>query len=312
MSLLQVSGLSKSFGGNRAVDGVSFELAAGELLALIGPNGAGKSTTFNMVGGQLRADAGRVRLDGCELIGRKPRAIWKLGVGRTFQIAETFASLTVIENVQLALLSADRRVYTLWRRATDHRREHALALLEQVGMAAAADRPASVLAYGDVKRVELAIAIAHDPKLLLMDEPFGSLDPLTRRDLQLALRNIQRDTGKTIIFVTHDMDETLLLADRIGVMDHGRLIQYGTPLEIIEKPTSAFVRDFVSGGPGDMRTLMVRQVSDIMREGHAGSAPSIAADASLRDALALMLTSHVENLNVTDGKSHITVRDILA
>ena len=145
-----------------------------------------------------------------------------------------------------------------------------------------------------------------------MDEPFGSLDPLTRRDLQLALRNIQRDTGKTIIFVTHDMDETLLLADRIGVMDHGRLIQYGTPLEIIEKPTSAFVRDFVSGRPGDMRTLMVRQVSDIMREGHAGSAPSIAADASLRDALALMLTSHVENLNVTDGKSHITVRDILA
>ena len=130
MSLLKVSGLGKSFGGVKAVDGIHFELAAGELLALIGPNGAGKSTTFNMVNGQLPADAGSIQLDGQELVGRKPRDIWRMGVGRTFQIAETFASLTVVENVQMALISNDNRLFAMWRKAADHKRDEALALLE--------------------------------------------------------------------------------------------------------------------------------------------------------------------------------------
>ena len=150
MSLLKVTGLGKSFGGVKAVDGIHFELAAGELLALIGPNGAGKSTTFNMVNGQLAADAGSIQLHGQELVGRKPRDIWRMGVGRTFQIAETFASLTVVENVQMALISHDSRLFAMWRKAADHKREEALALLDQVGMKSQADRPCSVLAYGDV------------------------------------------------------------------------------------------------------------------------------------------------------------------
>ncbi|HEY3633841.1 MAG TPA: ATP-binding cassette domain-containing protein, partial [Caldimonas sp.] len=133
-ALLSVRGLAKSFGGVRAVDDVSFDLGAGEMLALIGPNGAGKTTCFNMVGGQLAPDAGSVRLGGVELVGMKPDAIWRQGVGRTFQIAETFASLTVVENVQMALISADAKLFSLWKRAADHRRDDALALLEQVGM----------------------------------------------------------------------------------------------------------------------------------------------------------------------------------
>ena len=161
--LLRVDNLGKSFGGVKAVDGIGFELKAGELLALIGPNGAGKSTTFNMVNGQLRADQGSIRFDGHELVGQKPRAIWRLGVGRTFQIAETFASLTVAENVQMAMLSHDGRLFSMWRRAADHKRDQAVALLDQVGMKAQADRPCSELAYGDVKRVELAIAMAIRP-----------------------------------------------------------------------------------------------------------------------------------------------------
>ena len=132
--LLQVTGLSRAFGGVQAVDGVGFSLAEGEMLALIGPNGAGKSTTFNMVGGQLRPDAGDVRLAGESLVGLPPRTIWRRGVGRTFQIAETFRSLTVVENVQMALLSADRRILHWWRPAASHRRADALALLERVGM----------------------------------------------------------------------------------------------------------------------------------------------------------------------------------
>ncbi len=236
MSLLQVDGLGKSFGGNRAVDGIAFEVAAGELLALIGPNGAGKSTTFNMVNGQLRADSGSIRLAGTELIGRKPRDIWKLGVGRTFQIAETFASLTVVENVQMALLSADAKLYSLWMRAAGHRRDDALALLEQVGMRAQADRPCSVLAYGDVKRVELAIAMANAPKLLLMDEPTAGMAPTERNALMALTKRLVVERGMAVLFTEHSMDVVFAYADRTIVLARGRLIAQGTPAEIRVHP----------------------------------------------------------------------------
>jgi branched-chain amino acid transport system ATP-binding protein len=236
MSLLRVTGLGKSFGGNRAVDGVDFEVAAGELLALIGPNGAGKSTTFNMVNGQLRADSGSIRLNGQELIGRKPRDIWKLGVSRTFQIAETFASLTVVENVQMALISADAKLYSLWRRAADHKRDEALALLDQVGMKAQADRPCNVLAYGDVKRVELAIAMANAPKLLLMDEPTAGMAPKERRDLMALTKRLVIERGMAVLFTEHSMDVVFAYADRMIVLARGRLIAEGKPADIRDDP----------------------------------------------------------------------------
>ncbi len=232
MSLLQVQGLAKAFGGNRAVDGVSFALKSGELLALIGPNGAGKSTTFNMINGQLAPDAGSIRFDGQELVGLKPRTIWRMGVGRTFQIAQTFASLTVVENVQMALLSADGLVGRLWRPAAAHRRADALALLEQVGMAPQADRPCRVLAYGDVKRVELAIALAHGPKLLLMDEPAAGMGPAERHALMELTRRLVTERGVAVLFTEHSMDVVFAFADRIVVMARGKLIAEGAPAEI--------------------------------------------------------------------------------
>ena len=236
MSLLKVSGLGKSFGGVRAVDGVNFELAPGELLALIGPNGAGKSTTFNMVNGQLRADAGSILLDGHELIGKTPREIWRLGVSRTFQIVETFASLTVVENVQMALLSADRKLFSMWRRAANHKRERAIDLLDQVGMKAQADRPCSVLAYGDVKRVELAIAMANDPKLLLMDEPTAGMAPKDRNNLMALTKHLVIDRGLAVLFTEHSMDVVFAYADRMIVLARGRLIAEGKPLDIRDDP----------------------------------------------------------------------------
>jgi len=236
MSLLKVSGLGKSFGGVRAVDDVSFELAPGELLALIGPNGAGKSTTFNMVNGQLRADTGSILLDGHELIGKTPREIWRLGVSRTFQIAETFASLTVVENVQMALLSADRKLFAMWRRAADHQRERALELLDQVSMKAQADRPCSVLAYGDVKRVELAIAMANDPKLLLMDEPTAGMAPKERNNLMALTKELVIDRGMAVLFTEHSMDVVFAYADRMIVLARGRLIAEGKPLAVRDDP----------------------------------------------------------------------------
>ncbi|RJF96554.1 ABC transporter ATP-binding protein [Noviherbaspirillum cavernae] len=236
MSLLTVTNLGKSFGGVKAVDGISFDLHAGELLALIGPNGAGKSTTFNMVNGQLTADVGSIKFDGKELVGLKPREIWRLGVGRTFQIAETFSSLTVVENVQMALLSADRKLFSMWRPASAHKREEALALLDQVGMAAQADRPCSVLAYGDVKRVELAIAMANKPKLLLMDEPTAGMAPKERNELMALTKKLVTERNMAVLFTEHSMDVVFAYADRMIVLARGRLIAGGAPKDIRDHP----------------------------------------------------------------------------
>ena len=236
MSLLQVAHLGKSFGGIKAVDGISFELAAGELLALIGPNGAGKSTTFNMLNGQWRADAGSIKLEGQELLGLAPRDIWRLGVSRTFQIAETFLSLSVVENVQMALLSRDKKLYSFFTRAAHHKREEALNLLDQVSMKAQADRPCRVLAYGDVKRVELAIAMANSPKLLLMDEPTAGMAPQERNDLMALTKQLVTDRGMAVLFTEHSMDVVFAYADRMMVLARGRLIADGKPFDIRDDP----------------------------------------------------------------------------
>ncbi|HBW62382.1 MAG TPA: ABC transporter ATP-binding protein [Comamonas kerstersii] len=228
-ALLQVQNICKSFGGVQAVRGVSFTLQAGEMLALIGPNGAGKSTTFNMVGGQLTPDSGQVLLHGENIAGLPPRAIWRKGVGRTFQIAQTFASLTVLENVQMALLSHDRRIFAWWPRASAHRRADALALLEQVGMAAQADRACSELAYGDVKRVELAMALAHNPQLLLMDEPTAGMAPGERVALMQLTRDLAQQRRMGVLFTEHSMDVVFGQADRVAVLVRGQLLAQGTP-----------------------------------------------------------------------------------
>ncbi len=232
MSLLALSQLHKAFGGNRAVDGVSFELAAGELLALIGPNGAGKSTLFNLLSGQLRADRGSIRLANQELLGRAPREICRMGVGRTFQIAETFGSLSVLENVQMALLSAERAIFSFWRRAARHQREHAMELLQQVGMAAHAQQACADLSYGDVKRVELAIAMAQAPRLLLMDEPTAGMGPAERLELMALTRRWVDSRGLSVVFTEHSMDVVFAFADRIVVLADGRVIADGPPQQV--------------------------------------------------------------------------------
>ena len=232
MSLLQIQNISKAFGGVKAVQNVSFSLQAGELLALIGPNGAGKSTTFNMVGGQLAPDNGAVLLNGQSITGLPPRTIWRCGVGRTFQIAQTFASLTVAENVQMALLSADRKIFSWWPRAANHRRTEALALLEQVGMTPQTDRPCSALAYGDVKRGELAMALAPAPPLLLMDEPTAGMAPGERVALMQLARRIAQERQMGVLFTEHSMDVVFGQADRVAVLVRGQLLAEGTPQAI--------------------------------------------------------------------------------
>jgi branched-chain amino acid transport system ATP-binding protein len=234
--VLAVQGLAKAFGGVRAVDGVSFGVETGRLLALIGPNGAGKTTCFNLLNGQLAPDAGRVTFAGRDITGMSPRAIWRLGVGRTFQITATFPSMTVRENVQMALLSHHRRVWDGWSRAREAFVADAGALLAQVGMQAQAERACGILAYGDLKRVELAVALANAPKLLLMDEPTAGMAPAERLELMQLTGRIAREQGIAVLFTEHDMDVVFAHADRILVLDRGRLIAEGSAQEVRANP----------------------------------------------------------------------------
>jgi branched-chain amino acid transport system ATP-binding protein len=232
MSVLSVRSLSKTFGGVHAVNDVSFDIGKGEFLALIGPNGAGKSTTFNMINGQLTPDSGDILIGDKSIAGMAPRDIWRLGVGRTFQVAATFGSMTVIENVQMALISHARGILGLWRPAASLHRERALELLAQVGMADAADRPSRELAYGDVKRIELAIALANDPQLLLMDEPTAGMAPRERNDLIKLVKALVVERGISVLFTEHSMDVVFSYADRIIVLARGRLIADGNAAAI--------------------------------------------------------------------------------
>ena len=234
--MLDVQHLHKAFGGNQAVNDVSFSLKAGELLALIGPNGAGKSTTFNLVNGQLAPDSGSITLDGVSLLGQKPHDLWRMGVSRTFQIAQTFGSLTVAENVQMALLSADGQSLSPWQRATHYRRADALQLLENVQLDTQANRPCSALAYGDVKRLELAMALANQPRLLLMDEPTAGMAPDERHALMALTRSLGNQRGVAVLFTEHSMDVVFEHADRVLVMARGALIAQGTPAQVQADP----------------------------------------------------------------------------
>jgi branched-chain amino acid transport system ATP-binding protein len=240
-ALLQVRHLHKSFGSQMAVNNVSFDVGAGELLAVIGPNGAGKSTTFNLVNGQLLPDSGSVSLSGQSLIGRKPHALWRQGVSRTFQMAEVFRSMTVIENVQMAMLSAQGLQLSPWRRTRQHRAEAAQTLLEKVGLAELSQQISDTLAYGDIKRLELAMALVNQPRLLLMDEPTAGMSPTERHALMGLVQFLAKERDVAVMFTEHSMDMVFSFATRILVMAQGRILVEGTPQEVQNNPLAQSV-----------------------------------------------------------------------
>ena len=245
--ILEVAGLAKSFGGIAAVRGVSFGVSAGEMLAMIGPNGAGKTTCFDMLNGQLAPDSGSVKLKGMEIVGLRAPAIARLGVGRTFQITATFASMTVRENVQTALLSHHRCLANWRTRAGDLYREEADRLLGRVGMLGQSERACSVLAYGDLKRVELAMALTNEPQLLLMDEPTAGMAAAERGELMALTGAISRERRIAVLFTEHDMDVVFAHADRIVVLHRGQVIAQGAPAEVRASPE---VREVYLGSGG--------------------------------------------------------------
>jgi ABC-type branched-subunit amino acid transport system ATPase component len=232
MTTLAVRNLSKSFGGVRAVCDLSFSVAAGERLALIGPNGAGKTTCFNLIDGQLQPDAGEILLDGRRIQGMAPRALCRLGIGRSFQVAAVFGSMTVRENVQVALLARERRLGSVFSSASEAFSEEALCQLEGVGMADQSRRPCAELAYGDLKRVELAVALAGRPRLLLMDEPTAGMAAQERRALMELVERIARERNLSVLFTEHDMDVVFRHADRVLVLAEGALLAQGAPADV--------------------------------------------------------------------------------
>ncbi len=234
--ILEVRRLSKAYGGVQALRDISFEVGAGELVAMIGPNGAGKTTCFNLLNGQLAPDSGEILLEGRSLQGLRPRQIWRRGVGRTFQVAATFGSMTVRENVQVALLSFKRRLSSFFASASRLETGAADALLRRVGMLDQAKRACAVLAYGELKRVELAIALANRPRLLLMDEPTAGMAPRERIELMRLTAQIARDQSIGVLFTEHDMDVVFEHADRILVLNRGTLIAEGSPEEVRRNP----------------------------------------------------------------------------
>jgi branched-chain amino acid transport system ATP-binding protein len=246
VTALVVQGLAKSYGGVQALRDVSFTVSTGELVAMIGPNGAGKTTCFNLLNGQLAPDAGDIKLDGASLVGRAPRDIWRLGVGRTFQITATFASMTVRENVQMALVSAAGGLYAPFAGFAALHAAAADALLERVGMAGQAARPCALLAYGDLKRVELAIALANRPRLLLMDEPTAGMAPEERGVLMGLAGTLAKSDGLAVLFTEHDMDIVFGHADRVLVLHAGALIAAGSPEAVRADPR---VQEVYLGAP---------------------------------------------------------------
>jgi len=227
--MIEAQGLKRSFGGVVAIDGVNLAVARHEIVAIIGPNGAGKSTLFNLLTGHLKPDAGRVTLAGRDVTGIAPHKLCALGVARSFQRTNIFPKLSVFENVQAALIAHRGRGRDLWSRAEHVYRDEAMALLADVNLADKAPLAGGTLSYGNQKQLELGIALAGKPDILLLDEPTAGMSATETRESMALLRRIARERGLTLLFTEHDMDVVFGAAQRIAVLHQGRLIAVGTP-----------------------------------------------------------------------------------
>ena len=230
--LLEVLKLEKRFGALKATDRVDLDIHAGEIHALIGPNGAGKTTLVNQIVGSLQPDSGQVCFDGTPITGLPIHRRTALGMGRTFQITNIFNNFKVIENVALAVQAVSGHSFRFWKDVgrVAHLQETALTILEQVGLAGSADKIASTLAYGDQRKVGIAMAMAGNPRLLLMDEPMAGMGPEGTSEMVALLRTLK---GKqALLLIEHDVDAVFSLADRISVLVYGKIIATGTPPQI--------------------------------------------------------------------------------
>jgi osmoprotectant transport system ATP-binding protein len=306
--MIELDHIVKEYQGRRVVDDFSLTVPEGAFCVLLGTSGCGKSTTLRMINRLASFDAGAIRIDGADVREVAPE-ILRRRIGYAIQSTGLFPHWTIEDNIATVPRLLD------WPRNRIGDRITELLQLFRLSPETYRHKYPHQLSGGEQQRVGVARALAADPDLLLMDEPFAAVDPVTRGALQAEMARIHQATGKTIVFVTHDIAEALRLATVIAVMDRGRLAQWGTPLEILENPANEFVAGFVGGEASGVQLLALRTVRERVRPGESADGESLSADASLRDALAAMMARHTDRLPVADGSGQplgaITLVDLV-
>jgi osmoprotectant transport system ATP-binding protein len=294
--MIEIAHLTKRFAGaaTPAVDDLSLAIGEREICVLIGPSGCGKTTTMRMINRMIEPSSGSLRIAGRDVTRMDPVAL-RRSVGYVIQQVGLFPHMTIADNVATVPLLLGWDAPRIARRVDE--------LLARVDMDPARfrDRYPRELSGGQKQRVGVARALAADPPVMLMDEPFGALDPITRAALQDEFLRLQDALGKTIVFVTHDIDEALKMGTRIAILRAGRLVQYDRPEALLARPADAFVETFV-GGDRALKRLALMPVADYAAEGNAGAdAPRVARNANLRDALSVLLDANREAAAVENG-----------
>jgi osmoprotectant transport system ATP-binding protein len=292
--MIEFINTSKSYDGVKVVDGLNLRIERGEFVVVIGASGSGKSTLLKMINRMVEHDAGKVLFNNQGIDTFNVRAL-RLRMGYAIQSVGLFPHWTVQRNIATVPHMLG------WDQAKIQQRVTELLHLFQLDPATYRTRYPHQLSGGQQQRVGVARALAGDPDVLLMDEPFGALDPATRAALQQEIKRVHQASGKTIVLVTHDIDEALLLATKIVVLNQGRTVQVGTPLEIVATPINAFVADFVGRSDRGIKLLSLHTVQHLARAETPVDGPHVAAHASLRETVSLMVMQGVDQINVQDA-----------
>ena len=298
--MIEIEGVIKQYGDRKVVDEVSLTVEKGAFCVLLGTSGCGKSTLLKMVNRLIPTNGGTIRIGG-ENIASVPPEQLRRRIGYAIQSTGLFPHWSIEDNIAT--------VPRLLKWPEPRIRDRVTELLQMLSLDPETYRRKwpSQLSGGQQQRVGVARALAAEPELLLMDEPFGALDPITRDSLQVELTRIHKATGMTTMFVTHDIDEALRLADRIVIMDAGKIVQHATPIELLEQPATDFVRDFIGRSEISLKLLSVRTVAERLRPVEAGGCAGepIAASASLREALSRMIAQRADSLPVQDAEGTV-------
>jgi osmoprotectant transport system ATP-binding protein len=296
--MIELDHVSKRYDGKPVVDELSLTVPDGAFCVLLGPSGCGKSTTLRMINRLVPFDSGMIRIAGDDVRTVPPEAL-RRRIGYAIQSIGLFPHWTVEDNIATVprLLN--------WPRPSIRDRVTELLELLRLDPESYRRKYPHQLSGGEQQRIGVARALAADPELLLMDEPFGAVDPITRDALQSEIARIHAATKKTIVFVTHDIEEALRLATVIAILERGRLAQWGAPIDIVERPASQFVRDFVGGDGGSLKLLGLRKIADRLRSGETAPGAPLPPDASLREALAAMTERHTDRVPVADASGRV-------
>ena len=303
--MIELSHVGKHYEGRAVVDDLSLTVPQGAFCVVLGPSGCGKSTTLRMINRLVDFDRGTIKIGGVDVMSVPPETL-RRRIGYAIQSTGLFPHWRIADNIATVprLLG--------WPRERIETRVDELLTLLRLDPATYRNKFPHQLSGGEQQRVGVARALAADPDVLLMDEPFAAVDPITRDALQGEIVRIHRETGKTILFVTHDIEEALRLATVIAILDRGRLAQLGTPREIVENPQSDFVRDFVGAQGIGLKLLSVRKVAERMRPGEHAEGEPISGDASLAEALGQMAAQRRDRLPVADNEGRVIGALLLA